>query len=86
MRNYITNTLSYQQNGRNVQSVITIEKIADTDKVIGYAPSEINLDFCDNIRKRVKPFKDHVRSKKTMVNADMRFRTIQFRCIRMSSS
>ncbi|RGY95328.1 diguanylate cyclase [Clostridium sp. AM58-1XD] len=51
---YITNTLSYQQNGRNVQSVIAIAKIADHDKVIGYVLSEINLDFYDNIRKRAK--------------------------------
>ena len=51
---YITNTLSYQQNGRNVQSVIAIAEISDHDKVIGYALSEINLDFYDNIRKRSK--------------------------------
>lgn len=51
---YITNTLSYQQNGRNVQSVIAIAEVADHDKVLGYALSEINLDFYDNIRKRTK--------------------------------
>lgn len=51
---YITDTLSYQQNGRNVQSVIAIAEIADHDNVIGYALSEINLDFYDNIRKRAK--------------------------------
>lgn len=51
---YITNTLTYQQNSRNVQSVIAIAEIADHDKVIGYALSEINLDFYDNIRKQAK--------------------------------
>lgn len=51
---YITNSLSYQQNGRNVQSVIAIAEITDHGKVLGYALSEISLDFYDNIRKQAK--------------------------------
>ena len=51
---YITNTLSYQQNGGKVQSVIAIAEISDNGKVLGYVLSEINLDFYDNIRKRAK--------------------------------
>ena len=51
---YITNTLSYQQNGQKVHSVIAIAEISDHGKVLGHALSEINLDFYDNIRKRAK--------------------------------
>lgn len=51
---YITNTMSYRQNGRKVQSVIAIAEVRDNDRVLGYILSEINLDFYDNIRKRAK--------------------------------
>lgn len=51
---YISDVLSYRQDGREVQSVIAIAEITDNDGVLGYALSEINLDFYDNMRKQAK--------------------------------
>lgn len=51
---YISDALKYQNNGQEVQSVVAIAEITDSDQVLGYALSEINLDFYDNIRKRAK--------------------------------
>lgn len=51
---YISDALNYQNNGQEVQSVVAIAEITDSDQVLGYALSEINLDFYDNIRKRTK--------------------------------
>lgn len=51
---YISDALRYQNNGQEVQSVVAIAEITDNSQVLGYALSEINLDFYDNIRKRAK--------------------------------
>lgn len=51
---YISDALRYRNNGQEVQSVVAIAEITDNDRVLGYALSEINLDFYDNIRKRAK--------------------------------
>lgn len=51
---YISNVLTYERYGQEVQSVVAIAKITDGETSLGYALSEINLDFYDNIRRQAK--------------------------------
>ena len=51
---YISNILDAYSDGGVHKSVVSISRIKDGNKVLGYAIMEINLDFYDDIRKQAE--------------------------------